>query len=159
MGVAKSKASCPLILALLLALPTGFASGDAAVRPDGLIFNEALKLDSTVAAQWPFYVTRRGEYYVEVTLERDADSGDRPEAREMAIDLRIARRDRELMHRNLDTTLGAVRPAQTLGWFTSDREVPIKSPLRISLVVKAPGSEGETLRVQVRRKLNTYRPR
>lgn len=159
MNILKSKAAGHLVTALCLALGAVGANGDAAVRPDGLIFSESMTLEAAAAAEWPLYVTRRGEYYVEVTLERDADSGARPDARKMAIDLRIARRDRELLHRSLDTTLGAARPAQTLGWFTSDREVPIKSPLQLSLAVSAPASDGELLRVQVRRKLNTYRTR
>ena len=152
MTIRNRQAGTGFAFVLLAACLPAICLGDAAIRPDNLVFSETLTLGEASSATWPLYLTRRGEYYVEVTLERDAARAPRPEAREIDMALTIRRRDRELLHRERATILGESRPAQTLVWFTSDREIPIKAPLELTLALAAPAAQGEALRVQVRRK-------
>ena len=54
---------------LAIATLSACTAGDPAVRPNHLVLNESLALEPGAQASWPLYLTRRGEYYVEVTLD------------------------------------------------------------------------------------------
>ncbi|MEQ8663702.1 MAG: hypothetical protein RLW62_23030, partial [Gammaproteobacteria bacterium] len=56
------------VLVGLVALLSGCAGGDPAVRPNHLVLNEDLVLAAGASGSWPLYLTRRGDYYAEVTL-------------------------------------------------------------------------------------------
>ncbi|MGR8918972.1 MAG: hypothetical protein ACU85V_05085 [Gammaproteobacteria bacterium] len=144
-----------LVLGLALLAHCCAASADAAIRPNSLIFNETVPLIDGEFAQLPLYFTRRGDYYVEAILERK-DGKERPRAVGFDLTVSIARRDEALFERRLATELGRSRPAATLFWLTTDREVPLKTPLIIAVRVESadPAAADEVLRLQVRRKLN-----
>jgi len=171
------------LLLLLSCSVQGVRAADPALRPDGLILNETLQLAPGAVATWPLYLTRRGEYYVEILRERAPDAPALPRAplalelavslrrgerellaREFATTLELAvslrRGERELLAREFATTLDPGRPQATLLWFTSDREVPLKRTVdfTLALAVGEP-RPAERLRVQVRRKAQLIPPR
>ena len=131
-------------------------AADPALRPNALVLSETLVAGTDSRATWPLYLTRRGEYYVELMLERPA-GGERPKARTFDAELVIRGRGRELLRRRLETELGRDRPVATLAWFTSDREVPIKTGVELELALSEADGPPDRLRIQVRRRPN--RPR
>lgn len=143
-----------VLAAVLLALVAPAVLADAAVRPNSLIFNEVVTLAEGHTATLPLYLTRRGEYFAEAILERNG-AGERV-ALSLDLNVRIARRDEVLFERDVTAALGADRPAATLFYLTSDREVPIKTPLEIALRIDelSPLAGEESLRIQIRRKPN-----
>ncbi len=149
------------IVMLLLIIESAVAADpDPALRPDSLIFSHVYPLGMAAAEAQPLYLTRRGEYYAEIILER-AEGSERPLAVDVDVTLDISLRDRRLFERALETTLGRARPAATLFWLSSDREVPIKTPLTMNVMVAASGDaqpSGERVRIQIRRKINPGLP-
>ncbi|MER3394076.1 MAG: hypothetical protein RIA38_03820 [Microcella pacifica] len=146
---------------LLAGLLAACAGGDPAVRPNHLVLNEALDLAPNASASWPLYLTRRGDYYAEVTLTPPAGQPRRAPG-ELRLGLAIADDDASLLERTRELALDAERPAATLAWFTSDREVPLKEAVTLRLDVLALADTTEPpqqLRVQVWRKLNRPLPR
>lgn len=147
---------CLLVLGLLLVAGAVHAAraADPALRPDGLILNEILPLEPGATATWPLYLSRRGDYYVEILREQaDGTSGTALPARTLTLELRIVDGERTLVQRRIDTRLEPARPLATLLWFTSDREVPLKRGVDLSLAFSGhPAAGNERLRVQVRRK-------
>lgn len=141
-------------LLCVLCTAAGAEPADPAVRPNGLIFNETVPLADGVVSELPLYLTRRGEYYAQAILEPGA-SGARPDV-DLALDIRIARRDDIVFERRVNAVLGAGQPVSTLFWVTSDRELPIKTPLMVSLRVDGagPASGEQALRIQIKRKPN-----
>ena len=67
-----------------------------------------------------------------------------------------------LLERERSVALAASRPAATLVWFSSDREVPLKDrvTLRLAVADMPPvATASSRLLVQVRRKVNRPLPR
>ena len=143
--------------ALLLfdaAVPVDVAA-DAAIRPDGLVFNQAIPLAAGRVGAMPLYLTRRGEYYAQAVLEA-ADGGERTASVQFDLDIEIARREDVVFSRSLATELGRERPVATLFWITSDRELPLKTPLGLAINMNnvQSAASGDMLRIQIRRKKN-----
>ena len=70
--------------------------------------------------------------------------------------------DAVLLERERSVALAASRPAATLAWFSSDREVPLKDRvmLRLAVAEMPPAAAASSrLLVQVRRKVNRPLPR
>lgn len=147
------------VLALVVVL-FGISCADAndpAIRPNSLIFNQTFPLTSGHVVELPLYLTRRGEYYAQAILER-ADGTERPLAVNFDLNVQIDRDEKLLFERSLTTQLGRERPVATLFWITSDREVPIKTPLTMALgFSEVQADDGEIVRIQVRRKHNRSR--
>ena len=146
-------------LIILLSLTFAASSGaDSAIRPDSLIFNATMPLVAGEVSKLPFYVTRRGDYYVEAILER-AQGTERPLSMPFDINIQVSRLDNVLFERDVSAVLGRDRPIATMFWFTSDREVPLKKPLTLALRIDAvaTAADGETVRIQIKRKLNRGR--
>lgn len=143
-----------LLSAVLLLLPAAPAWSDAAVRPNGIILNETVSLAPGGTSALPLYLTRRGEYYAQAILEAGPDG----RRRDVALDLTLSvvRNEEVIYERSVRTSLGSEQPVGTLFWVTSDRELPIKTPLTLSLSVDAvnPAAANETIRIQVKRKPN-----
>lgn len=144
--------------AVLLLFDAGLprdVSADAAMRPDGLVFNQVIPLAEGRVAALPLYLTRRGEYYAQAVLEA-ADGGERSASVRFDLEVEIARREDVVFSRSVMTELGNERPVATLFWITSDREVPLKTPLEvaINMALVSPAAVGDTLRLQIRRKKN-----
>ncbi|MCB1748125.1 MAG: hypothetical protein H6977_05705 [Gammaproteobacteria bacterium] len=139
-----------IALLVLLLLPT-LASANPALRPDGLVFDAVVAPDGRLSA--PLYLTRRGEYFAELLLERDA-AGRRPADLPFAGEVRVLRREKPVFTRDFSTDLGADQPAATLFRVTTDRELPLKTPLTLVLDGAGAPPAGATLRLQVRLKPN-----
>lgn len=139
---------------LAVCLAHASLAADPALRPDGLILNEVLSLQPGASATWPLYLTRRGDYYVEVVREHgDGSRGTSLPARALTLELLIADGERTLVQRSIDTRLDPERPLATLLWFTSDREVPLKRSVDFTLAFTGSAvASDEQLRVQVKRK-------
>lgn len=136
-------------------------AGDPAVRPNHLVLNESLALEPGAQASWPLYLTRRGEYYVEVTLAAPAAQASHPLDR-LRLSLVVADGETVLFERERRVALTATRPAATLAWFSSDREVPLKDRVTMRLAVAdmpPTATASSPLLVQVRRKVNRPLPR
>ena len=74
----------------------------------------------------------------------------------------VADGDAVLLERERSVALAASRPAATLAWFSSDREVPLKDrvTLRLAVAEMPPAAAASSrLLVQVRRKVNRPLPR
>lgn len=136
-------------------------AGDPAVRPNHLVLNESLALEPGAQASWPLYLTRRGEYYVEVTLASpDAQASGPIDPLRLALE--VVDGEAVLLERERSVALAASRPAATLAWFSSDREVPLKDrvTLRLAVADMPPAAAASSrLLVQVRRKVNRPLPR
>jgi hypothetical protein len=146
-----------IVLLLVFAAPI---SADSALRPDSLIFNTTMPLVVGEVSKLPLYVTRRGDYYVEAIFER-AEGAERPLSMPFDMNIQIDRLDKVLFERDVSPVLGRDRPAATMFWFTSDREIPLKKPLTVALRIDAVPAvaDGETVRIQIKRKLNRGRIR
>lgn len=143
----------PLLLSLVFS--SAALAADAAIRPNGLIFNQTYPLVVGEATKLPLYLTRRGEYYAEIILERP-EAGQPRDRVGFDINVQIDRNEKVLFERALSTKLDNERPIATLFWLTSDREVPIKTPLTLALEISGvdEGVGDETVRVQIKRKKN-----
>ncbi len=142
------RSCCAAILAAALG---ACAAGDTAVRPNGLVFNHVLPLADGEPAELPLYLTRRGEYYAEAIVE---PAGAVPGPR-FDLGVTIARREQPLFERDLAVRFDGSEPATTLFWLTADREVPIKTPLTLTLAPAAVPPASGAVRIQIRRKPNT----
>lgn len=142
-----------LLLSLLL-LPQLVLS-DAAIRPNGLILNETFLIEPGKSIDMPLYLTRRGEYYAELILERE-DGQTRTTQLDLELLINISNSHKTLFERELATSLGRDRPVASLFWLTSDREIPIKQRLTLAVTLDQvePAAVGETLRLQIRKKPN-----
>ncbi|MGE0482698.1 MAG: hypothetical protein AB7Q81_01015 [Gammaproteobacteria bacterium] len=138
-------------VSLLLALLSTAAGANPALRPDGLVFDAVVAADGNISA--PLYLTRRGEYFAELLLERDA-AGRRPAELPFAGAVRVLRHDEPVFTRGFSTELGADQPTATLFRITTDRELPLKTPLTLVLDGATTPPAGATLRLQLRLKPN-----
>lgn len=143
-----------LSLLFLMSLAPPLAA-DAALRPDSLVLNQTLALSRGASLEVPLYLTRRGDYFAEVILEAP-DGRPRSDGVDIDLDVSITRREEALFERAVRTELGSGRPIATLFWLTSDREVPIKTPLTLALNINdvASAAPDDVLRIQIRRKKN-----
>jgi hypothetical protein len=139
------------VLGSLLIVLSATTAANPALRPDGLVFDAVVAADGSLTA--PLYLTRRGEYFAELILERDA-AGVRPEQVDFGGGVRVLRRDEVVFTHVFSTELGAGRPAATLFRVTSDRELPLKTPLTLVLDGERTPPPGALLRLQVRLKPN-----
>lgn len=143
-----------LILPVLLACNAPARAEDPALRPEALVLSETLALGGPGQAIWPLYLWRSGDYLVEAIHEHAEDGP--PADAGAVLSLRITRADRELLFRRV-----ALRPdphgntSRTVGWFTTDREVPLRAAVQVEASLDTvPIATGDVLRVQIRRKPN-----
>lgn len=144
------------LLFLLLLLPLLPATAaDPAIRPNSLIFNQTYPLVAGEVTLQPLYLTRRGDYYAQAILERGED-GERSGSVPLDLNIQIDRNNNVVFERAVTTELGVDRPVATLFWLTSDRELPLKTPLTLALRVDdvPPAAAGETVRIQIKLKQN-----
>lgn len=141
---------CLFAAALLLPIACGAESPpDPAVRPGSLAFNETVPLDGLREAQWKLRLLYRGRYLIEAYREDPADGP--LDTHEVELVLAFSRRGKPLFERAATLVFDPARPSATIGYVTTDEDVPLRQTFDVTARVSSPVPTDDRLRLQIRR--------